>query len=261
MSIRVPGTHFEGPLLASNRAGRGLFDDQPLEVTAPPRASVLYHDYLNLAEEAEYVATNITSGTADIIADVANGVYRLNATTANQGLGSVQYANADNASEGVAAPAAGVNISFEARVSISDVSDCDWFIGLGEVDTTFMDASGALLANGADNHVGWHHTIADAGIPDLSEAGTALANQADVTQLVGTTGAAGNLLQDGTYYRFGIRIEGTSTIQFFIDGRPVSARTTMGTVLADGLVPTFTMIANGSAINMDVDYVLVARTR
>lgn len=121
-------THWKGPLLGSS----GLFKDMPANSLSIQNASVLYLDFLSQFDEDEITLTTITSGTGDLIADVANGVYRLEATTANEGLGSVQFANADNASEGVAVPLAGRQIAFEARVTCDDWSDCDWFIGLGE---------------------------------------------------------------------------------------------------------------------------------
>jgi hypothetical protein len=120
-----------------------------------------------------------------------------------------------------------------------------------------MQNDGALLANGADNHMGFHHVVADAGAVDLSACGTAVAN----IQTVTGTGAMASALAVDTWYRMGGRIDGVDTVTFYLDGLPVSAATTLTADLADGLVPTFTLIAAGSAAVMSLDYFLVASSR
>ncbi len=76
-----------------------------------------------------------------------------------------------------------------------------------------------------------------------------------------STGQATYALTDSTYYEFGAVIEATGTVQFFIDHIPVTARLGMNVVFNDAMTPTFAMIANGSAIDFDIDYVWVAQTR
>jgi hypothetical protein len=223
-----------------------------------PYAQVLVNDFQAQFDEDDMVFTQLTgSGTGDLIADAPGGQYQIGSTTANQGCGSLQYTGAETAAEGLGVPTASRVIAFEARVNFNDVDDADWFVGLGETDTTFIEAAGTIAANGADNHIGFHHLIADAGIADLSYAGTAVANQGDATAL----GVAAAALSDDTWYRFGVRLEGTTDVQFFIDGIAVSAVTTSGTAFADGLVPTFGFISNGNAVTMNIDYFIMAATR
>ena len=249
-------SHFRGPLLGARDSENGLFADLPIEAVGKQTASLFHQDFHNSFDEDDWVVTDITSGTADIIQDVANGIYRLTATTANQGLGSVQWTNADAASEGIATPLADRVIAMEARVACNDWSDCDWYVGLGETDTTFLSNAGAILANGGDNHIGFTHRATGDGTPIATFAGTAVANVENPTVSAGTTA-----LTDDAYYRFGVRIVNTDEVRFYINGAPITAWTTMGTAFDGGMTLTFGMIANGSAITLDVDYVTVAATR
>jgi hypothetical protein len=258
MSVRVSGTHFEGPILGSDRSGGGLWDDLPIICSNVASAHVLINDFQTQFDEDDMVFTQLTgSGTGDIIADAPGGQYQIASETINQGCGSLQFTGAETAAEGLGVPTAGRIIAFEARVKFSDVDNADWFVGLGETDTTFIEAAGTLAANGADNHIGFHHLLADAGIPDLSYAGTAVANIADATRVGKITAA----LSDATWYRFGVRLEGTTRMQWFLDGKACSPVTISGTAFADGLVPTFGFISNGSAVTMNIDYFVMAATR
>jgi len=229
----------------------------------PSLAHVYFDDYQSDTEIANYVITNITSGTADIEETVVNGVLRLEATTANQGLGSVQYTDANAMSGGIATPATGRTIAAEFRVTCDDWDDCDWFVGIGEVDTTFMEAAGTLAANGADNCIGFHSLIADVGIPRLTACGTALANIQTSRTAGGITaiGAATAALTNSTQYRLGFRIEGTDRVRFYMDGSPVSDWVTLTAAFAEPMTITYCMVANGNAIDFEIDYAIVAATR
>lgn len=251
------------PLGGSRHAGGGLWENLPVELMSPSVSHTHFVDYQSDSDIEYYVTTNITSGTVDIVTATANGILRLNNTAINEGLGSVQYTDAAAMSAGIAAPLAGRDIAAEFRVACDDIDDCDWFVGLGEVDTTFMTLAGALAANGADNCIGFHHTIADAGVPILTACGTALANIQTSRAAGGITplGPATSALADDTHYRLGLRIQGTGLVRFYIDDIPASDWVTLTAALAEPMTITYCMISNASAINFDVDYAIVTATR
>lgn len=234
-----------------------------IEAIGRREGSAIFHDFIDNNDVDQYVVTNITSGTATVTAGSPNGLLRLTATTANQGLGSVQMADTTGAVGHITAAASRV-IIFEARCTLgADLSVFDWYIGLGEVDTTFMLAGGALDPNGSDNHAGFHHIVANAGVPNLSSSGTAASNVQQTALGSGTNRTNRTVtasVTDATAHKFGIRIEGTNRIEFYLDDKLVHART--GTVAFDtAMTPTFTLIADGTARTMDVDYMLVTQTR
>ena len=237
----------------------------PIDAVSRRETMVYFNDFLRIEDIADYVLTEIGTVTdGAIIPAVPNGVLRLTHDTANEGHGSVQFTNSGVANMGAfMTPAAGRIICFETRVSITDVSDGDWFIGFGEIDTTFISLAGALLANGADNHVGFHHLVADAGVPTLSSAGVALAN-VQSTQLGAGLNYSGNTVSatvsDATYHKYGIRVVGTTSIEFYLDDKLVHVRTS-DNAFAEPMTPTFGNIANGTEQAMDIDYVLVTTTR
>lgn len=249
----LKATHHQGGIYGDERAVNGLYAHVPIDLLMRRDFSIYYTDFHNL--ESEYVATNITSGTIDIVQDLECGFLRLDATTANQGLGSVQYTGGDLSSEGVANPGSGRTIMFEIGVQCNLWDDSDWFVGLAETDTTFMSAAGAPLANGGDNMIGFRHLEAGTGVPIPCYAGTAVAN------LTAPTTTYTSALAADSYHRFGARIEGTNRVRFWIDGSPVTDWVTMGTAFDDAMTPTFAMIANGTQVLFDVDYVLVCQQR
>lgn len=260
MDIRSTG------IFGDSRSANGLLQGVPSElVSQRDRAGAFWH-FIKDEEIDSFTVTNITSGTAAILAASINGAMRLTATTQNQGLGSVQVA-ASSAGAFLTPAAARTTpgftdqpreIFFEVGVTLSDVDNFDWFIGLGEVDTTFMSNAGALLANGGDNHVGFHHVLADAGVPAYSYCGVAVANVARTAFTAGSEASA--TVSDATYTQLGLKIIGTSTVEFWVDG-VIRHRQTIANALAEPLTPTFCLIADGDAETMDVDYLLVAQTR
>lgn len=259
------GGLFRGNYIASSGNPNTKTPGVPIDIVSQRDWSIFRQDFQRVEEIDDWVGTEIgTSGTFAITAGAPNGILNLSSTTANEGYGSFQFSSSGVANQGAFITAAANRIvCYEVRVAIDDVDDADWFIGIGEVDTTFISLAGALLANGADNHVGFHHLIADSGVPTLSSSGTALAN-VDSTQLGSGINRFGSTVSftiaDTTFHKYGIRIVGTAGIEFYIDDILVHVRTS-GTVFDTAMTPTFCMIANGSAVDMDIDYVMVATTR
>jgi len=246
----------------TNTGGTGFISHVPgvpIDIVSRRDVAVYFTDFFETADATAFTATEI--GTADdaaVIAAEPNGVYRASHDTANEGWGSIQQAQS-----ALMTAAAGRIITFEASVSITDVSDGDWFIGIGEVDTTFLSNAGALLANGADNHIGFHHLVADAGVPTLSSAGVAVAN-VQSTQLGSGTDHNGSTISatvsDATFHKYGIRLVGVDEIEFYFDDKLVHVRTSDDD-FAEPMAITFANIANGTEQAMDIDYVFASSTR
>jgi hypothetical protein len=246
----------------TNTGGTGFVEPAPgvpMDIISHRDVAVYWTDFFETADATAFTATEI--GTADDAAVVAaepNGVYRASHDTANEGWGSIQQAQS-----ALMTAAAGRIITFEARVSITDVSDGDWYIGIGEVDTTFLSNAGAILANGGDNHIGFHHIVADAGVPTLSSAGVAVAN-VQSTQLGSGVDHNGSTvsftLSDATFHKYAIRLVGLDLIEFYIDDKLVHVRTSDDD-FAEPMAITFANVANGTEQAMDIDYVFASSTR
>jgi len=256
-----------------------LYEDVPVDILSRSQRLGYFQDFIELGSGSAAAAGHfnvqvIVSGTADVAANVPNGIFRLAATAVNEGVGSAQTAG----SAAVAfAPAQAyltasvadaldrsLNrlIAFGVRASVSDFSNCDWFLGLGGQDGTFMDATGVLLTTGGDNHVGFHHLLADGNDVRLSSAGAGVANtQATLLSAAQVPRAVPNdAAVDGVMFEYGIRIVGTQDVEFYIN-RTLRHRRRMANALASTLLPTFTLIANAAAITYDIDYYWVSQTR
>ncbi|MCP4113849.1 MAG: hypothetical protein GY737_00310 [Desulfobacteraceae bacterium] len=159
-------------------------------------------------------------------------------------------------------PTANDVIVFEARVTHSDWDAHHWFVGLIEDvgATAGMDINGDI----ADlEFVGFHHNDDDDadGIPRLVFSGGNTAEDfvAPQDRFANTiTLTAGT---DDTYRRFGIRIEGTSSIEFYIDGVYVGGET-IGSAFTAPLYIGFGSTENASvADTLDIDWVFTSQTR
>jgi hypothetical protein len=199
------------------------------------------------------IATEIgTVDDATIEAGTAGGgVYVSTHGTANEGHGSIQLASC-----GVA-PAAGRVIACEISMSTTDITESDWFVGLGEVDTTFMAATGVLAVNGADNFVGYH-SLDTTNVINLSSAGVAMANRQDT--LFSALASAPTVPGDLEVHLYGFRIEGLNKIEFYYDGVKVLSRISDDD-FAEIMVPTWANLAGGAENRMEIDYVLYNATR
>ena len=274
----MPSINSSG-IFADKKSGGGLFrgttdfnsdnpnlvvPGTPIDLVSRRDVMVFWEDFHRIGASDDWAATEIgTCDNAAIVNNQPNGIYRATHDTANEGFGSIQPINA-GASGSFLTPAADRVIVFEARVSITDVSNGDWFIGLGTGDTTFLSLAGALLATGGDNHAGFHHLVADAGVPTLSAAGGGLANVENIEYGAGTSPTGSTLsvptLTDATFHKYGVRIEGTTRIEFYVDDRLVGIQE-LDNALAAVMTPTFSNIANGTEQAMDIDYVLCTQTR
>jgi hypothetical protein len=272
MSIGT-GTHFENPILGS----KDLYEDVPVDILSRTQRFAYFVDFVEPDTDSTAGMMNVTtivSGTGAVVANSVNGIFRLSNTAVNEGIGSAQAVSSAGVSfapsQGYLTPSTtdaldgspNRMISFGARVSVSDYSNCDWYVGLGGQDGTFMDATGVLLTTGGDNEVGFHHLVATANDTRLISAGAGVANQqvtllsnAQVPRAIPADAAV-----DGVMFEYGIRIIGTQDVEYYIN-RTLRHRRRMANALASTLVPTFCMISNAAAITMDIDYFWTCQTR
>jgi hypothetical protein len=197
-------------------------------------------------------------------AGAANGQLLLSATTDNQGLGSVQFddGGVDNAEAFIRGADADL-VMIEYRAQLNRIATTDWLIGAGETDATALHTDGTILTIWSNNHIGFHHLVSDAGAVGMSVNGADGTVQR--TQLGSGVDHSGNtiahaILEDDTWYKFGIRMESGQKVEFYINDKLVHV-VTITARQADTLAPTLGLIADGSASTMNVDYAAVVCNR
>lgn len=241
------------PIGCDERAVGGLFKNFPADLLTHRDWFVRWFDF---TKAADYDATNdwahtaVTSGTAAITTDTANGVLTCTPAAADNN-GSYDVFTAAGGSGEAFLPAAGRTIIQEWRVTCGDWDGQDYFLGLS--------ATGALI--GADGSlgslmkVGFHHTIADAGLIQAHHDvdGSSGVDVGDMNSVVFT---------NDEYHRLGFRLEGLDFIEFYLDGVRVH-RTQLATAITpEGIAEAFGNIGSGAATDtLHIDYILTAQTR
>jgi hypothetical protein len=258
-------TSFTGPILGNADSGGGVFRDAPIELVNKFSNQAYFNDFISQSDFQDDVTagshpdwTDTVIGTVTATPDIVtvNGMSLLDIEGDVAAEGHVlQHVNeAWQAS-------AGRVITFEAVVGQTDGNDCDWFIGIGETLTTFMGTNGTLSGS-AVNYAGFHLLGSDAdGIVDCvakgasgAELAAGVANTVALADSTITTGVPVN------FHRYGVRITGVSTVEFFFDGRKVQG----GSVAVDfDDASAITLCAVSGAANGStyVDYVATSQTR
>ncbi len=277
------GTHWEGPLLGSDRAQGGLCEEMHADLVSRRNRWSYFDDFIRADDftSADWTATQIAANGAVAIQPQHGGVMRVTSGAVdNDGEGSVQLDFIGPAFPSAADTPDGLTnriIAFGARAAISNWSTSTWYIGMGAVDTTFVLATSLIAAVGGDNCVGFHHTaeaVTQGGIVSgaggegndvrLVSAGTAVANMqgtllsaAQVPRAVPADAAV-----DGVMHEFGIRIIGTNMVEFYLNGVLRHRRQMNVAFAAVGQTITFAHTCTGGAdTNLDIDYVWIAGTR
>src|SRR5262245_34892438 len=269
------GTHWQGPLLGAS----GVNEDVPAYCFSAQDTCQLFFDYIDTNDNSACVTT-VLGGTAGAIAAQPGGIFRLT-TGAVDGQGvQTQLANGAQAflrpsTADMANGNLNREISFLARLSVTDYSDSSWFVGLGGVDSTFMLATGLLATTGFDNGVGFHHLAhanSQGGVtgPDpgndlrLVTAGTAVANYSHLLLSAANVPkpAAANADVDTVYHDYGIRIIGTNIAEWYLDGI-LRHRRVVPNAYAAAVTPTFCIITgpSGASNVMEIDYWWASATR
>jgi hypothetical protein len=158
--------------------------------------TVFFDDFVDLPT-GKYTATQATAGTLALDdAEYGVALADCNSTTATQGI------NVQKPGECVK-PAAGKNIWYECRVKAADIATGpEFFAGLAITDTTLI-ASSALSSQAI-------------GFKSVTDDNVILATCKDGSSE--TTAASIHTLVDDAWVKFGIKIEGTSRVKFYVNG-------------------------------------------
>ena len=167
-----------------------------------------------------WTLTNLTgvAGAFTKIDDTVQGLALLDVGGATASHG-VQIQEIDATGAGLKYdPTLSYIVSWESRGSMTLAEDCDWFVGIGIEDSTFMDAAGAITAEVTD-YMGFLH-VEDATTVQLVQCGTANANAVivvpDVPLWTPADAAA-------TKRRLGLRIENNDFMAWYLDGDEVGS--------------------------------------
>lgn len=234
MSQTIPG-----PLVfAASSASREIFGGLPVGLDLLMNYSVFYEDFTNIVIDATNDWTKIvdTSGTVLIKADTLFGVAEFT------NVGALDNAGASIQANETFSFVANKKTLFEARVSVLDADDVDFFVGLVENHAT--DPEAVYAATGA----GFRIAEGDASI--LAKAGTALASSEDT----GVDAA------DDTFIVLSMLYDGTD-LHFYVN-RSKKATITAANIPTALLTPSMGFIAGAAAADtIACDYILVAQER
>lgn len=284
---RTPGTHFQGPLLGSNRAGGrgGLFEDvalgridglrSPFKVYSEDFDRVLTDGDLAL-QGATVTDLNTATSPSEVVTG-ATGYLEINPGTKNDSGTSVQFnAVASGTAANDVAPwhlpsvvstatlMDDREMFFVARVGFKS-STAAWdgkaIVGWCETDTTpLATATGALtLAGGAGFHVGEDGVLGYFGSSSAITSATATSH--DITTL--------DAADTYKWFTLGLRHRGddasagTGEIAYFVNGVEVGTISSgLPMNATDTYSATFTIV-NGPALDSDlaVDYVAYGFSR
>lgn len=217
--------------------------------TNPENYIYFRDDFFQFDADDDWVVTNATAGTADLI-DGAGGWLEVDSasTTADQGA-QVQLKIEPFELE------ADKDLWFEARVRVTDsIDNCQFFVGLSVLDTTAI-ASGAISA--AD-YIGFYQ-----GAAEIAAGAGNVRLQANS----GGTAVAGSdiAVTDGTFINLGFKVTGVTSAQAYVNGvatgDPISLTGTDN--LPTGLMsPTFVCQTEGTTDPvMVVDWVKILKER
>ena len=190
-------------------------------------------DFASFDADDDWVVTNATAGTAEVI-DGAGGILQLDSasTTADQGVQIQRKVETFT-------PAASNDIWFECRLKITDTIDkCQVFAGLSILDTTIF-ASGEVTAT---DYIGW---VLDA----TQQAATASTIQLQLNSTAGSeekTTSGEKLFVEDTYTRLGFHLLSNTTLQAYVDGVAVGSALTISDCPTTDLSVSFACLSEGT---------------
>jgi len=236
----------------------------PIDVLAQTEVVSYFNDFQHTLNDFElstfWEAADVGTVTVDpstfLITESGRGALRLIAdATAGDG-NSVSRTTTGGLLTGLT-PTANTVITWESEFNSSDWDANHWFAGLFE-DTggaAVVDTNGDML--GSLEFVGFHYNDDDdtAGVPVLLAAG---ANNTEVATTASETISAG---VDDTYRRFGLRIEGTDKIEWYVDGRKKGEAVLASAFTAPLFIAYGAVNNEGVADTFDIDWVLTSQTR
>jgi hypothetical protein len=189
-------------------------------------------DFGSFDADDDYVVTNATTGTADVI-DGVGGMLELDAAsaTADQGV-QIQHKTE------TFLPAADKDILFECRFKITDTIDkAQVFAGLSVLDTT-MFATGE---NSSAEHIGL-----EANATTQAAAGGRLDLVSEKGGVRGSTATVHTMVED-TFFIIGFYVDGVNSVTPLVNGLAGTPIETGGTHLpVTELASTFACLSEGT---------------
>jgi len=290
MSSRTSGTHFQGPLLGSGDAARGLFDDVSLGAVDSARSPYkVWTDNFDVqAADGQLVKmgatlTDLNSATSAGESISGQNPYLLiNPGTKSDAGSSVQF-NAAPATDLAGAPfrSAGPIVStaslmdgreffFYTRVGFaSDTTAWDGKAIVGWIvdDTTPLATATGALTIGTGGGVGF--AVAETGELSYFTSGGAVTTSTDTATNVLTDTADADDAGAYVWYTLGTRTRfvdasaGTGVTDFYVDGRNVATVADSVTMPSTQTYSMTYTICNGPARDSDlaVDYCITGITR
>jgi hypothetical protein len=202
-------------------------------------AATIFHTYFedfDYYTAGDWTVTETDAGATQALTDGDGGLLLITNTAADNDLVSLQKKGESFRFE------SGKALFFEARFKVSDATQSDVVIGLQITDTTPLDVTDGVFFIKAD--------------------GAATVDFRVEKNNTATTASAMATMANDTYIRLGFYYDGSSAVQYFVNGTYTGSSVT--TNLPDDEDMTVTIaIQNGEAVakTMTVDYIYVAKER
>lgn len=234
-------THHNTPVLYNGYgAGYKALREMPISINTD--FFVIQDDFLGVALDSTNDWTVVKDGTASaaIVADTVGGELALTSTATTDNDGASIQGNE------VFAVTAGKNIFFQTRVKCNDADQTDICVGL---TVNFATNPEAML------------TAADRIVFQIDDGDASILCK---TEKNGTETSTDSLvdLADDTYVVLAFSVNGTGSVQFFVNGALVATHTT--NIPDDENLTVGAMSLSGSATGTratTLDYIAAAQTR
>ena len=202
-------------------------------------AATNFHTYFedfDYYTAADWTVTETQAGATQALTDGDGGLLLLTNTAADNDLVSLQKVGESFRF------ASGKQLFFEARFKVSDATQSDVVVGLQITDITPLDVTDGVFFIKADGA---------ATVDFLVEKNN-----------TATTASAIATMANDTYIRLGFYYDGSSAVQYFVNGTYTGSSVTTNLPDDEDLTVTFA-IQNGEAVakTMTVDYIYVAKER
>lgn len=258
MSLKTPGSHWQGPLVGDDRAEGGLFEDVPQSVIGSLHATSFSDDFIESRAATYWTTTQLAAGGLVTFGD---SIVTLSHNIANQGpstrlfgttmLGTIYSGNN---------PANNQRTSFcaveSAFIRTQTAVNSDFFFGLmTSVNFHPLDINGVPTVASISDGVGFRWVAT--AVP--------VATQWDTGVLRTLTGAPTFESQaQNTSVQYGIRIETSNsrdTVHWYINRRRVFSFTlaTAPFAFSTTMTPVFGLVCEAGAPTYVIDYCVAAR--
>ena len=292
MSLRTPGVHYQGPILGSDKAGKGLFEDCSVGLTSRFQSPYkeYYEDFstvVSLAgmEDAGWTETAVgTAASRTFVYDENLGMMVLNAdTVADEGI-NVQNNNAGTTSAtsqvtNLPGPIVSTTTYMDAKeliwaarigflVGNGTAYDSKLVMGWFVTDTAMMTAATGALAIATGGGIGFHidGDVGTGVVSTVMQATTAaVTNTTGLTIPALTNAVMGSFVDLGFRARWIDASAGTGVVKFYVNGALVDTRTDSLPMQSTETYSNTIELINGPAtadeVDLGVEYIYNAITR